>query len=192
MLRHVLVPLDGSALSEQALYHAQNVIPDGSKLTLLSVIEVPVDYEYSLMDVPLTVVTARAYSESEYNNTHQRIQEYLNNRARKLVEKGYEVEIIVETGDPATVIHDTAAKIMANAIVMTTHGRTGLSRWLFGSVTQKVISNMPCPVLVVPGSQPVESAKPEKASEPEKAEKESEPETFNEPDILINPGLAPT
>jgi nucleotide-binding universal stress UspA family protein len=187
MLRHVLVPLDGSALSEQALYHALNVIPEGSKLTLLSVIEVPIDYEYSLVDVPLTVVTARAYSESEYNNTHHRIHEYLNSKARKLVEKGYEVEILVETGDPATVIHDTASKINAKAIVMTTHGRTGLSRWLFGSVTQKVISNMPCPVLVVPGTQPVESAEAKKESEPTKLE---EAEKIIEPDINLNPGFA--
>lgn len=166
MLRHVLVPLDGSALSEQALHYAQEIVANGGKLTLLSVIEVPIDYEYSLVDVPLTVVTARAYSESEFNSTHRRIQEYLNSKARKLAEKGFEVETVVETGDPASIIHDIASNKKTNAIVMTTHGRTGLSRWLFGSVAQKVISQMPCPVMVVPGLHPVESEASVKAENP--------------------------
>jgi nucleotide-binding universal stress UspA family protein len=160
MLRHVLVPLDGSPLSEQALYYAQEIVASNGRLTLLTVVEIPVDYEYSLLDIPLTVVTARAYNESDYNNTRHRIEQYLNNKARKLVEKGYDVECLIETGDPATIIHDTASNKKANAIVMTTHGRTGLSRWLFGSVTQKVISQMPCPVMVVPGLHPVEAEQP--------------------------------
>ena len=161
MLRHVLVPLDGSALSEQALHYAQEIIAQGGRITLLTVVEVPIDYEYSLVDIPLTVVTSRAYSEAEYTNTQLRIQDYLNSKAHKLAEKGYELEIIVERGEPAAVIHDVATNKKVNAIVMTTHGRTGLSRWLFGSITQKVISQMPCPVLVVPGLQPVEAPKPE-------------------------------
>jgi nucleotide-binding universal stress UspA family protein len=185
MLRHVLVPLDGSALSEVALYHAQNIIPEGSRLSLLTVIESPVDYEYSLVDVPLTVVTAR--SESEYNNTNQRVQEYLNTKARHLLDKGYEVEILIQSGEPSSVITDTAAQIKVDAIVMTTHGRTGLSRLLFGSVTQKVISNMPCPVVVVPGAQPAEAEKPEKAAEPAFLEADA-----TEPNLDLNPGLAPT
>ena len=57
MLKHLLVPLDGSALSEQALDYAQNVIAPEGKITILSVIEVPSDYEYALVDIPMTVVS---------------------------------------------------------------------------------------------------------------------------------------
>ena len=109
---------------------------------------------------PLTVVTGRVYDEAEFNNTYRRVHDYLLGHARHLTPKGYEVECVVETGDPAKVITDIADKNKANAIVMTTHGRTGFSRWLFGSVTQKVISAMPCPVMVVPGKQLEESPKP--------------------------------
>jgi nucleotide-binding universal stress UspA family protein len=160
MLNHILVPLDGSVLSEQSLHHAQNIVGTGGKITLFSVIEVPIDYEYSLVDVPLTVVTARAYSESEYNNTYRRLEEYLRGKALKLNEKGYLVDCVVETGDPAHLIHDIAKQRKVDTIVMTTHGRTGLSRWLFGSVTQKVLSQMECPVLVVAALHPVETEKP--------------------------------
>jgi nucleotide-binding universal stress UspA family protein len=157
MLKHVLVPLDGSALSELALYHAQNILGAGEKITLLSVIEMPVDYEYSLVDVPLTVINARAYSEAEYKSMYSRVQDYLNGKAKKLIERGYEVDCVVESGEPARLIHEIAGSHKIDAIVMTTHGRTGLSRWLFGSVTQKVISQMEYPVLVIPGLHPVES-----------------------------------
>lgn len=160
MLRHVIVPLDGSELSEQALKYAEEVTGPDSKMTLLSVIEVPVDYDYALVDIPLTVVSSRAYDKSEFDATHQRVNEYLNGHARKLIAKGYEVECIVESGDPATVIAEAANSRSCNAVVMTTHGRTGFSRWLFGSVTQKVIGMMCCPVLVVPGTQKVQSEEP--------------------------------
>jgi nucleotide-binding universal stress UspA family protein len=156
MLRHILIPLDGSALSEQALYYAQEILAQGGRFTLLSVLETPLDYQYSMLEVPMTVMSAP--SESDYSRSHQHLEEYLKNKAQKLAERGYEVETIVEVGDPASVIVDTASAKKVNTIVMTTHGRTGLSRWLFGSVTQKVISKMPCPVMVVPGIQPVESA----------------------------------
>lgn len=165
MLKHLLVPLDGSALSEQALDYAQDVIAPEGKITLLSVIEVPADYEYALVDIPMTVVTARQFTEAEYNNAHRRVHDYLNNYARRLTAKGFAVECVVESGDPATVINDVANKNDVNAIVMTTHGRTGLNRWLFGSVTQKVISQMLKPVLVVPGTVPEKVQVPIKDSQ---------------------------
>jgi nucleotide-binding universal stress UspA family protein len=164
MLRHVLVPLDGSALSEQALYHAMDILGPNGRITLLTVMEAPFTYEYAMLEVPLTMMTSRAYTDEEFKSAQHRVTEYLNSNAKKLHERGYEVEILVETGDPATVIHDVAAKQKANAIVLTTHGRTGLSRWLFGSVSQKVISQMPCPVYLVPGIQPEEAAETAEAT----------------------------
>ncbi|MDQ7025830.1 MAG: universal stress protein [Anaerolineae bacterium] len=158
MLRHVVVPLDGSPLSELALGYAEDVTAPNGKITLVSIIETPVDYEYSLVDIPLTMVMARGYNESEYNKTYRRVHDYLLTKARSLSAKGFDVECVVESGDPATVIADIATNRKADTIVMTTHGRTGFSKWLFGSVTQKVISLMTtCPVMVVPGSIPEDS-----------------------------------
>lgn len=153
MLCHVVVPLDGSNLSEQALAYAKDVLCENGKITLVSIVELPMDTDYALVDIPMTVVAARAYSEDDLNVTYRRVRDYLESKARQLTNNGYEVQTVVETGDPATVIVDIAHTHDVDAIVMTTHGRTGLSRWLFGSVTQKVVSTMPCPVLVVPGKQ---------------------------------------
>ena len=157
MLKHVLVPLDGSALSEEALYHAEEILMPKGKFTLLSVIESPTDYDYSLVDIPSSVILGRQYNEAEYQNIYTRVATYLERKAQKLIEKGYVVEYLVERGNPANLIHETAAQRKVDVIVMTTHGRSGLSRWIFGSVTQKVISQMECPVLVIPGLHPVET-----------------------------------
>lgn len=166
MLKHILVPLDGSLLSEMALDYARDIVAVDGKVTLVSVIETPLDYDYTLVDIPLTVVTARAYDEKAYSNTYQRVQEYLNGKAKELSAEGFEVHCVVETGEPATVITDVASRNHVGAIVMTTHGRTGISRWLFGSVTQKVISAMPCPVFVVPGRVTQKAEEPEVVLEP--------------------------
>ncbi len=157
MLKHILVPLDGSALSEQALQTAENIIAPNGRIILLSVLELPTDYEFTLIDVPMTAVTARQYTKNEYNTAYHRVHDYLMSVARKLIDKGFTVECVVESGDPATVINEIANTHSVETIVMTTHGRTGLNRWLFGSVTQKVISHMLKPVMVIPGVQPVKS-----------------------------------
>jgi nucleotide-binding universal stress UspA family protein len=131
------------------------MMPKG-KLTLLSVIELPAETDYSLVDVPLTLVHTRAYSEAEYRNIYSRVSDYLKSKAQKLSEKGYEVVYLVVTGEPAKLILETGSKGDVDVIVMTTHGRSGLSRWLF-SVTQKVISQMEWPVLGIPGLHPVDT-----------------------------------
>lgn len=157
MLKNVVIPLDGSALSEQALPYANLVVSPAGRITLLSVLEMPVDYDYALLDIPMTVVTAREVGQEELDVMQQRMLTYLQGQADDLRRKGYRVDCLVEVGKPAETIKEVAERITAQSIIMTTHGRTGFSKWLFGSVTQKVLAQMPCPVLVVPGKQPVES-----------------------------------
>jgi nucleotide-binding universal stress UspA family protein len=63
------------------------------------------------------------------------------------------IKVNLETpvGKTSSVIAERAKVLHVDAIAMSTHGRSGLSRWVFGSVTQRVLGLMPCPVLVVPG-----------------------------------------
>jgi len=58
-------------------------------------------------------------------------------------------------GDPATVIAETAEEAGADLVVMGTHGRTGLSRLVMGSVAEEVLRRAPCPVLTIRGAVPV-------------------------------------
>jgi len=149
MLKHVLVTLDGSELAEQALAYAERILPKGGEITLLSVVDVPDIQVYTMYDMPLLV------KEMDYdqfvNKVESGMKEYLDGQVKRLQEHGLHAHAKILAGDPAQVIVDQAAKLKVDTIVMSTHGRSGLSRWLFGSVTQKVLNAMPCPVLVVPG-----------------------------------------
>ncbi len=69
------------------------------------------------------------------------------------------VEIVVRQGITHEVICDLAEEIGASVIVMATHGRKGLSHVLLGSVTERVLRQAPCPVLVVKPPVPAKSAK---------------------------------
>lgn len=62
-------------------------------------------------------------------------------------------DILIHTGDPATVILEIADTIQAGLIVMATHGRSGLARFFLGSVTERVIRESLCPVLTVRGTE---------------------------------------
>ncbi len=57
---------------------------------------------------------------------------------------------LVDAGQPFGAIVDCAEKEAVDLIVMSSHGRSGLSRMLIGSVTDKILRGAPCPVLVVP------------------------------------------
>ncbi len=154
MLKNILVPLDASPLSEQALAYAQNVIAPHGTIILLGVLELPVNYDYTLIDVPMSFVASRQITDAELEHAVQRVHDYLNGIAKPLLANGYTVECLVENGDAATLINVVAQDKGVDAIVMSTHGRTGLNKFLFGSVTQKVMSHMVCPVSVVPGHVP--------------------------------------
>jgi nucleotide-binding universal stress UspA family protein len=68
--------------------------------------------------------------------------------------KNFDVEIIVEVSNPATMIVKQAAKVRADLVIIATHGRTGLKRYLLGSVAEHVVGRCPCPLLTIcPGTE---------------------------------------
>jgi nucleotide-binding universal stress UspA family protein len=145
MLKHVMLPLDGSQLAEAALPYALNVLEPEGEITLVSAVEVPY--------VPAYVYFPGTLPEAYETQTEELIpyaKRYLEKQAEELEKQGFQVNIVIEIGEPAQVITEAAVKKHVEAIVMSTHGRSGLSRWLLGSVTQKVLSAKTCPVLVVP------------------------------------------
>jgi nucleotide-binding universal stress UspA family protein len=135
-------------LAEAALEHALGILEPRGKVTLVSAVEVP--------DVPVYGYYPPAvvpdYEEAK-DNLIPYARHYLEGIAAKLMEQGFTVRIEAAIGDPAVVITETAEKFQVDAIVMSTHGRSGLSRWLFGSVTNKVLSAKPCPVYVIPSQE---------------------------------------
>ena len=150
MIRKFLVPLDGSSVGEAALKHVAELMP---KLTTAEV-----KYEVTLLQVitSLThyVVAGEAtaqvpYTEKEIDYIKNKAREYLNKAGEGLRSKGATVKTKVATGKAAEEIVRAADEIKAELIAMSTHGRTGLSRLTFGSVTDKVLRGANIPVLVV-------------------------------------------
>jgi nucleotide-binding universal stress UspA family protein len=145
-LRKVLVPTDLSPCSLHALQEAQLFATTFSaSIDLLYVWSLPA------LVAPESVITGLGINE-------QPLLEWVRNSARELLTKfeheakssGIAVSAsFCEPGDPATVIAECAASGKYDLLVLGTHGRTGLSHALLGSVAEKVIRRAPCPVLTV-------------------------------------------
>jgi nucleotide-binding universal stress UspA family protein len=73
----------------------------------------------------------------------------LRDVANTVQQTGIPVETFVREGEPFKVIIDLAKQLHADAIIMGSHGKTGLRRIFMGSVTSRVIGHTPCPVMVV-------------------------------------------
>ncbi len=158
MLKHILVTLDGSQLAETALPYAQSIVAPNGKITLVSVLDIPETPVYTLYEVPVTM------PQDVYNasiaNAEKAAREYLDRMVESLQDTPLEIVTELHIGDPATFIIDRAKTLKVDAIVMSTHGRSGFSRWLFGSITQKVLAAIPCPVFVIPGLKVSTSEQP--------------------------------
>jgi nucleotide-binding universal stress UspA family protein len=145
MYRHILVPLDGSELAEQVLPHVHALAANEgtSKITLLRavppVFTTSVDYSGMLAT---TAADALETLEDE-------ARDYLEAIASQFRSEGYTVRTEVSAMPAAEAVLDYADSQHADLICIATHGRSGISRWVFGSVTQKVVQTCPVPVLVI-------------------------------------------
>jgi nucleotide-binding universal stress UspA family protein len=149
MYSHILVPLDGSGISEEALSEAKKMLSDGGKITLVTAVDVPELPAHSF-DLYGGVILSDSETQRQMEDW---AKNYLDSTAAALSDEGFKVNKVVVVGDPAKIISETAVLEKVDAIVMTTHGRSGVSRWLFGSITNKVLSIAPRPVLVVPSKE---------------------------------------
>ncbi|MCA9905531.1 MAG: universal stress protein [Anaerolineae bacterium] len=171
MLKHILIPLDGSALAEQALPWARQILNPDGKVTLVTAVHVP-----DALSPAFAGALPRARSEMEltgladYSRWEQKVTQdvyrYLEDMAQSLkrsIAPALAVDFVVASGDPASLIVETAQEKKVDAILMSTHGRSGLQRWLFGSVAVRVLESRVCPVFTIPGTQ-VETVKDNAAS----------------------------
>ncbi|XUX00438.1 MAG: universal stress protein [Dehalogenimonas sp.] len=142
MFKTIIVPLDGSRVSEQVLPTAADLArcaPD-SKIILLEVIK----------PVGPSVIDALVLSNaSEVETlTPAEARDYLRQIAAKHL-TGIRVQILAEEGGAAEIILQAAKDNKADVIAMASHGRSGIARLTLGSVTSQVINHAEIPVLVV-------------------------------------------
>ncbi|MCP5095881.1 MAG: universal stress protein [Chloroflexi bacterium] len=145
MFKHILLPLDGSPFAEAALPAVVQLASQfQSKVTLLQVVQSPAVIPHAggstYADVLLDL---NEYAKSE-------VSSYLNSQKRWLESQVESVGLSIVQYEPvAEAILDAVDKLNVDTIVMSTHGRGGLSRWMYGSVADKVLRYATVPVLLI-------------------------------------------
>ncbi|MCB9151417.1 MAG: universal stress protein [Caldilineaceae bacterium] len=162
-VNHILLPLDGSDLAEQALPLAENV----ARQTNADVLMLHVLQQLTYLDQQLLDQTYLP-SESYETNRMANARNYLANMGDRLHMAQVHSSSEIVTGEPGKAILDRAAADKIDLIVMSSHGRSGYSRWAYGSIAAKVLHGAPCPLLLMRGIQKVkvEDAEVLKASAP--------------------------
>ena len=141
MYERIIVPLDGSELAEGVLPHVVALIQGRrSQVHLLSV--APTRRGVWPFTDPYP-------GQKERQHVREELTTYLQAAAEKVKPAAADVKVNVRFGRPADEILAFAAEIEADLIATSTHGHSGLSQWVFGSVTDRVLSDAPCPVLLV-------------------------------------------
>ncbi len=131
----ILVPIDFSQDSFNALDETLNFVKDPNKITVIYVL-------LPLESVDPGVIWSTVNDNTRENNVKHTFYERY---PKSLVDK---LTLVVKTGNPGLKIVDYAKKNNIDLIVIASHGRTGLNHLLLGSVTEKVVRLAPCPVLV--------------------------------------------
>ena len=133
----LLLAIDGSKFSDAA---TQAVIaqyqPQGTEVKVLNVVDLP---------LPIPTSDAAGFHEVSLKHGQELVQ-----RAESLLSKaGYKTQTALDEGDPKSKIIDQAAKWKADLIVMGSHGRKGVDRFLMGSVAEAVSRHATCSVEIV-------------------------------------------
>jgi nucleotide-binding universal stress UspA family protein len=140
---NILVPLDGSSLAERALPVAVRIAQStGGSIVLLQAVRAPVEFQSGAAS---PVPWALPISQEE----RETAQRYLASVRQAQVPAETPVQTHVVAGPPAAMILATSVGLGADLIVLTSHGRTGMGRWLLGSVAAEVMRESRVPVFVV-------------------------------------------
>jgi nucleotide-binding universal stress UspA family protein len=146
LIQRILIPLDGSEVAEQILPHAEELAK-----ALRGHVILFHAYESVLTRISGDALTPLSEEEFREANTHREkeAKSYLKTKAGPFREMGLTVTEVVASGNPAEAILDYAESGAVDIITMSTHGLSGIKRWVFGSVTDKVLHAGDMPVLVV-------------------------------------------
>jgi nucleotide-binding universal stress UspA family protein len=150
MVKKILVPLDGSALAERAIQPALALArQDGAEVVFM---RVPV---MAHMFIPAEGGYGLLYPEQSLGASREETQVYLDEMQRVWAGSNYSVRAARVEGDVPSAIVDTARHENVDLIVISSHGYSGITRWVMGSVAEKVLHGAHCPVLVIRANQPL-------------------------------------
>jgi len=141
MYKRILVPLDGSELAKTALDQAEKLAKTfDAEIILFQVVPFMPIYGSPELVTPLIVDEKQK----------EAAEKYLANLAEELKKRGFKTTAMVRTGQQVAIeIIDFAKESGVDLIVMCTHGRSGISRWVLGSIAHKILTRAENPILLV-------------------------------------------
>ena len=146
LIKRILVPLDGSKVGESAIPYARDLGQAlGSEIIIVQVLP-PIETKAYMEGYSYTKPIA---TEELGKERKASALTYLDDAGKPLKEIGIRTSSIALIGSPADRITDYAKDNAIDLIAMSTHGRTGIGRWVFGSVTDKVLHSGDAGVLVI-------------------------------------------
>jgi nucleotide-binding universal stress UspA family protein len=152
MYTSIMVPLDGSELAECVLPHVEGFITECrvKSIVLVRVVEpAPTKFDdtasISATSRELLVESIRRIEEKRRSAA----LDYLNGVGRRLEHDGLKLTAEVLVGGVAESLADYTEKTGIDLIIIATHGRSGISRWVRGSIADRVLRFSPVPVLMV-------------------------------------------
>jgi nucleotide-binding universal stress UspA family protein len=141
MIKRIMVPLDGSRLAEQALPLARTLAKTlDAELLLVSAVA-PSEQYATYADAETAGMLAEAGRLAS--------EQYLGTQERQLAVDGFRVGTAVASARPHMAISSLCDRERIDMVVMTTHGRSGVSRWTMGSVADKVLRTTNTPLILI-------------------------------------------
>lgn len=155
-IRNILVPLDGSDLARAALTLVKTFAePLGTAVTLVRIVPIP-GAMYSAS--PYTPMMTQPYFDETIAAQREAAVAALDVIAGDLRETGITATSVVQAGSPANELLDLLADGQYDLVVMSSHGRTGVKRWVLGSVAERLVEASHTPVLIVRAAVPSTAA----------------------------------
>lgn len=149
-LKNIVCAMDFSANSDEAIDYASNLAKTfGAELVLIHVIE---DVLEAAASIPFTYAGTEGF-DKQLVQLKAKINGELQKRSEELNKSGVKTSYSVLEGNPVAELIEYPSDHPCDLIVMGTHGRTGLTHLLIGSVAEKVVRKAPCAVLTVRGKQ---------------------------------------
>lgn len=157
-MKTVLIPLDGSELGEDALAQGLELYSK-DEVRIVLVLCMDLSYLYGTPEI-----APYGLAELEERDTQEN-QSYLDEQVARVRERGFECRATLVYGNPIDQILEVADSEVVDQILLTTHGRTGLSRFLLGSVAEGVIRRSLVPVTVIPSLARLEQTRPRRTEQ---------------------------
>ncbi|MBX3000777.1 MAG: universal stress protein [Caldilineaceae bacterium] len=147
--RKIMVTLDGSAFAAQALPHARSLAEKyAAELILFQVVTEVEPSRLEDLALDLSGIHEPTPNTGRSTATLETLKS-LQQQAHELSKEGIRATPVAQTGSAAESIIGYASAEGVDLIVMSTHGRSGMQRWVYGSVADKVLRGATCPVLLV-------------------------------------------